>query len=96
MKIQTCTSLFLRSTCKPYDEFYLAAEAAVDAPDLAQHYFVDDSRTNIEAAQRLGWEHCGMYGVLIHSVYFDETGTAPNSIAHLRELVPLWSSLFRR
>lgn len=47
------------SLCKPYAEFYLAAEVAVQAPDSVRHYFVDDSRKNIDAALRLGWEHCG-------------------------------------
>ncbi|WFD19746.1 hypothetical protein MCAP1_001982 [Malassezia caprae] len=77
--------------CKPYAEFYLAAEAAVQAPHGAHHYFVDDSRTNVDAARRLGWEHC---------VHFDETCTDASArdvptIAHLRELERVWPSLFR-
>lgn len=54
----------LTSSCKPETQFYRAADEAVGARADVHHYFVDDSLTNVRAAQSLGWQSCGTSSLL--------------------------------
>ncbi|KAH8113236.1 pyrimidine 5-nucleotidase [Phellopilus nigrolimitatus] len=51
--------------CKPEPEFYHAAMKKARATDPSKCYFIDDSKTNVDAARRLSWGRC---------VHFCETG----------------------
>lgn len=81
-------------TCKPEAEFYRAAQEAVRAAPTAQHYFVDDSVTNVRQAIKLGWSK---------SVHFDENCDSPEpfttpdgilTISSMLQLPNVWPELF--
>lgn len=91
--------------CKPERVFYDAAMAAIQAPQGAPVYFVDDSAKNVHAAQELGWKSCGTCRrrlATLTAVLFDEkaVGTPRRSadglmtIARLAQLRELWPELF--
>ncbi|KAJ7047268.1 pyrimidine 5-nucleotidase [Mycena alexandri] len=52
-------------SCKPDAQFYRDALEKAKVPDVADVYFLDDSRINVDAARALGWGHV---------VHFCETG----------------------
>ena len=81
-------------SCKPEAEFYRAAQEAVRAAPTAQHYFVDDSVTNVRQAMKLGWSK---------SVHFDEKCDSPEpfttpdgilTISSMLQLPKVWPELF--
>ncbi|TFK23236.1 pyrimidine 5-nucleotidase [Coprinopsis marcescibilis] len=51
--------------CKPEPEYYTMAMEKAKITDPSKCYFVDDNRSNVDAAISLGWGHC---------VHFCETG----------------------
>ncbi|KAI5124940.1 hypothetical protein M0805_007367 [Coniferiporia weirii] len=94
--------------CKPEPEYFQTALRKAGISDPLKCYFVDDSKTNVDAARRLGWGHC---------IHFCETGlvtteggvkktiaiaSASNpdlaeqtQVEALEELRTVWPELFR-
>lgn len=45
-------------SCKPERDYYDQALAKAGVTDPSECYFIDDSRTNVDAAKNFGWGHC--------------------------------------
>ncbi|KAI0251283.1 pyrimidine 5-nucleotidase, partial [Lactifluus subvellereus] len=77
-------------TCKPEAAFYRKAMQQAGVKDLRKCLFVDDSRSNVEAAKRFGWTRC---------VHFREE-EEPSSedgipvIEDLQQLREVWPDIF--
>ncbi|KAJ7179041.1 pyrimidine 5-nucleotidase [Mycena filopes] len=94
-------------SCKPDPQFYHDALVKAKVSDVADVYFIDDSRINVDAAQALGWGHV---------VHFCETGLVhveggkvkeisekkgPESqnvpaISNLEDMRKVWPELFKK
>jgi len=89
-------------SCKPEREYYDQALEKAGVTDPSKCYFVDDSRTNVDAAKSFGWGHC---------IHFCEQGLTAteggieinighdgdlkdDAVASLNDLRKVWSELF--
>ncbi|KAI0796719.1 pyrimidine 5-nucleotidase [Abortiporus biennis] len=93
-------------SCKPEPAFFYNAMRLAKISDPSRCLFVDDSRTNVEAAKSLGWGRCvhfcehglevveGGKRKQLHSEG-TETPTGVKIITNLEELRDLWSEFFK-
>ncbi|PCH41095.1 pyrimidine 5-nucleotidase [Wolfiporia cocos MD-104 SS10] len=95
-------------SCKPEAEYYHNALRQANISNPAKCCFVDDSRTNVNAAQSLGWGRCVHFcekGLIVveggkaREIGKDLTAAADDSgittITDLEELRTVWSDLFK-
>jgi len=95
-------------SCKPEAEYYTAALAKAAITDLSKCYFVDDSRTNVVAARKLGWGRCvhfcerglvAVEGGKAKEIGKDVAGSADGGgiivISNLEELRDVWADIFK-
>jgi len=91
--------------CKPEPEYFYEAMKQANLTDPSKCYFVDDSKTNIEAALELGWGKCvhfceqGMQAVEGGKVKeIGQAGSVANGavvISRLEELRTVWPEVFK-
>jgi len=89
-------------SCKPERDYYDQALAKAGITDPSKCYFIDDSRSNVDAAKEFGWGHC---------IHFCERGLSAteggiemtighnedlkdDAVATLEDLRKVWSELF--
>lgn len=89
-------------SCKPEREYFDQALAKAGVSDPSKCYFIDDSRTNVDAAKRLGWSHCIHFcehgltateGGIVKTIGHDED-LKDDAVATLDDLRRVWSELF--
>ncbi|KAF9818319.1 hypothetical protein IEO21_02834 [Rhodonia placenta] len=96
-------------SCKPEAEYYQAALRNAGVTDPSKCYFVDDSRTNVLAAHKLGWGRCVHFcerGLVAveggkekeiggdAGLFPDDSGIS--TVSDLEELRTVWSNLFKQ
>ena len=70
--------------------------------DPSKCYFIDDSRTNVDAAKSFGWGHCihfcerGLTATEggIEKTIGDDEDLKDDAVASLNDLKEVWSELF--
>ncbi|GBE79686.1 pyrimidine 5-nucleotidase [Sparassis latifolia] len=91
--------------CKPEPEFFHDALKRANIIDTSKCLFIDDSKTNVEAARKLGWGRCvhfcehGMQAVEGgKEKMIAQDGTIPDDvvvISKLEELRTVWPDIFK-
>ncbi|KAF9652196.1 pyrimidine 5-nucleotidase, partial [Thelephora ganbajun] len=89
-------------SCKPERAYYDQALEKAGITDPSKCYFIDDSRTNVDAAKNFGWGHCVHF--CEHGLTATEGGIEKtighnedlkdDAVATLDELHKVWSELF--
>ncbi|KAI0638133.1 pyrimidine 5-nucleotidase [Trametes polyzona] len=96
-------------SCKPETEFYENAMKKAGVRDPSKCYFIDDSRTNVEAARRLGWGHCVHFCErgLLHveggkpkyigsDIQDGEDTSGITAVSKIDELRTVWPEIFKQ
>jgi len=89
-------------SCKPERDYYDQALKKAGVTDPSKCYFIDDSRTNIDAANSFGWGHCihfcerGLTATEggIEKIIGDDENLADDAVASLNDLRKVWPELF--
>ncbi|KAJ7283549.1 pyrimidine 5-nucleotidase [Mycena rebaudengoi] len=93
--------------CKPDAQFYHKALEKAGVSDPADCYFVDDSRSNVDAARALGWGHCAHFcekglvhveGGKVKKIGNETIGAGQSGvdvIEDLEELRKIWPEVFK-
>ncbi len=87
----------------------LQAMRKAGVQDPSKCYFIDDSRTNVEAAIRLGWSHCvhfcergliamegGKPKYIGTDIQEGDETSGITAVVNLDELRTVWAEIFRR
>ena len=91
-------------SCKPEREYYDTALRTAHVSDPSQTYFIDDSRTNVKAAQALGWGHVvhflekgieAVEGGKRKVIGSDEAGGDITAVSDLQQLREVWKEIFK-
>ena len=92
-----------RVTARPPVLIIIQALEKAGITDPSKCYFVDDSRTNVDAAQSFGWGHCIHFceqgltateGGIEKTIGHDED-LKDDAVATLNDLRKVWSELFK-
>jgi len=96
-------------TCKPEPEYYQDALGKAKITDPSKCLFVDDNRTNVNAAKALGWGRCahfsengltsmegGKLKIIGDEQDQDEIENDVMTISDLEDLRAIWPDIFRK